>query len=60
MADCHHVLLSVSPLLLAVYVVVDSLLGHFAANGFAPIPSGQVANIKTGMDTATTLLAKGK
>lgn len=43
-----------------IYVVVDSLLGHFASNGYAPLPAGIVSNIRSRNGEATILLAKGK
>lgn len=41
------------------YVVVDSLLGHFAQNGFAPLPEPMKNKARSDMVTASGLLAKG-
>lgn len=43
-----------------IYVIVDSLLGHFASNGLAPLPQDRKTSIRTGMENASVLLAKGK
>ena len=42
------------------YVVVDSLLGHFASNGLAPLPDTMKAKARSDMATARTFLDKGK
>ena len=43
-----------------IYVIVDSLLGHFAQNGFAPLPPDKKNNIRNGMEKASVLLAQQK
>lgn len=43
-----------------IYVIVDSLLGHFAQNGFAPLPQDRKTSIQTGMESASLLLAQNK
>ena len=42
------------------YVVVDSLLGHFASNGLAPLPDTMKAKARSDMATARIFLDKGK
>merc|ERR1711904_569064 len=43
-----------------VYVIVDSLLGHFAANGLAPLPAFEVQRTTGNLEQASALLAQKK
>ena len=40
------------------YVIVDSILGHFSFNGFAPLTGAKLETIERGMANTKALLAK--
>merc|ERR1712134_140384 len=43
-----------------IYVIVDSLLGHFASNGLAPLPAFEVQRTTGNLEQASALLAQKK
>ena len=42
------------------YIAVDSIEGHFASNGMAPIPSNKLAKLSSSIEQTRTLLEEGK
>lgn len=42
------------------YIAVDSLIGHLAANGYAPMPSPKIKAMLKSIEESETFLAVGK